>query len=147
MVEAWALRIAIGMVLDLKISLVIVESECEMLVKCVKGLSSSPWKCDALVSYIVDLMSLVLGISLESIGRDANKAADWHAKGGLSWGCVLWIGLFNPILFSLYFVSWCWFGCYRYRLKFAFCCIFVLLAWLIGVCILFYFLIISYLFW
>lgn len=92
MVEAWALRIAIGMMMDLGLHVAMVESDCAILVECVKYRKHGPWECEVLCADITSMLDSLPNFSLEAVSREANKAADWLAKKALRRMCPMdWV--------------------------------------------------------
>ena len=82
--EATALRNGLRAAVEAGFSKVIIEGDNQILIQAIQGLIQPPWEIQVLVQDIhYHIQSCVYAI-VTHIFREANRAADWLAKLGLS---------------------------------------------------------------
>ena len=82
--EATALRNGLRAVVDAGFRKILIESDNQILIEAIQGFIQPPWEIQVLVQDINLFIQSCVHVGISHIFREANRAADWLAKLGLS---------------------------------------------------------------
>ena len=82
--EATALRNGLRATVDTGFCRILIESDNQILIQAIKGVIQPPWEIQVLVQDIIHFIKSCIHVDVSHIFREANRAADWLAKLGLS---------------------------------------------------------------
>lgn len=86
--EATAVKRALQMAIDMGVSKIMVESDCQVLINTLElKKPSSDWRCDAVLNDICGLRSSLPDCRFFWVRRHANLAADWLTNFALKGMC------------------------------------------------------------
>jgi len=82
--EATALRNGLHAAVDAGLCRILIESDSQILVQAILGVIQPPWEIQVLLHDINHFIQSCIHVEVSHIFREANRAADWLAKLGLS---------------------------------------------------------------
>ena len=82
--EATALRNGLHAAVDAGFCRILIESDSQILIQAILGVIQPPWEIQVLIHDIKQFIQSCIQVEVAHIFREANRAADWLAKLGLS---------------------------------------------------------------